>query len=267
MVARCRRALGQRRVGHAGTLDPDATGLLLVGAGRVTRLLRFLSGLPKGYEGELELGTATTTLDASGQVTGTWDMSGLSPEQVAGAARRLTGPIMQVPPMVSAVHVEGRRLHELAREGRTVERAPRPVRVDRFTVSPLGGAAYAFDVVCSSGTYVRSLVDDLGRDLGGGAHLRRLRRVSVGPFRVADAVPLDAVGPGALRPPAEALAFLERLVVGGDQLRAVTHGRRLSRAALSQDPAGPGGGSQEAAGPTGAGPWAVVDPGGELVAV
>lgn len=272
MVARCRKALGQKRVGHGGTLDPDATGLLLVGVGRVTRLLRFLSELPKGYEGELELGSATTTLDASGEVTGTWDMSAVSPEEVEAAAARLTGPIMQVPPMVSAVHVDGRRLHELAREGRTVERKARPVRVERFTVSPLGGPGYAFDVVCSSGTYVRSLVDDLGRNLGGGAHLRRLRRVSVGPFRVTDAVPLDAVGPGSLRPPVEALAFLDRLVLQGDALRAVSHGRKLSRAALSAgggdpDGGGPGEGAPGVAAPVGAGPWAVVDPAGELVAV
>ena len=257
VVARCRRQLGEKRVGHGGTLDPDATGLLLVGVGRVTRLLRFLSALPKGYEGELVLGTATTTLDASGPVTGAWDMSAVGPEELEAAARRLTGDLMQVPPMVSAVQVGGRRLHELAREGRTVERAPRPVTVDRFEVVPVAGAVHRFEVVCSSGTYVRSLVDDLGRALGGGAHVGRLRRVSIGPFSVSEALPLDDVTPDAVRPPAGALTFLDRVVLGPEALAAVRHGRKLSRQAL-----GPPG-----LRPSGPGPWALVDGAGGLVAV
>ena len=130
VVARCRRIFGQRRVGHAGTLDPDATGVLLVGLGRATRLLRFLTALPKTYEAEVVLGTATSTLDASGEVTGTWDMDGGHAWPRCGRRpRRLTGPIEQVPPMVSAVKVGGRRLHALAREGIEVERAARPVTV------------------------------------------------------------------------------------------------------------------------------------------
>jgi tRNA pseudouridine55 synthase len=263
VVARCRRRLGERRVGHGGTLDPDATGLLLIGVGRVTRLLRFLSDLPKAYDGELILGTATTTLDSSGEVTGTWDMSGVGPDEVAAAARRLTGAIRQVPPMVSAVHVGGRRLHQLAREGRTVERPAREVVVERFDVAPAGPgdpsrrATYRFEVVCSSGTYVRSLVDDLGRALGGGAHLGRLRRVATGPFDVGDAVPLDDVGPDAVRPAAGAVSFLAHLVVDGACLVDVRHGRKLARAAVGST-AGP---------PEGAGPWAVVDPAGNLLAV
>lgn len=257
VVARCRRLLGQRRVGHGGTLDPDATGLLLVGVGRATRLLRFLTALPKVYEGELVLGTATTTLDASGAVTGTWDMGAVTPGDVAAAAERLTGPQLQVPPMVSAVQVGGRRLHELAREGRTVDRPARPVHIERFSVTPAGGSAYGFEVACSSGTYVRSLVDDLGRALGGGAHLSRLRRTAVGPFPVSDSVPLDAVGPDALRPAAGAVSFLEQVVVAGADLDGVGHGRKLARAGLGT----PGGA------PAGTGPWAVVDPQGNLVAV
>ena len=122
VVARCRRIFGQRRVGHAGTLDPDATGVLLVGLGRATRLLRFLTALPKTYEAEVVLGTATSTLDASGEVTGTWDMDAVTLAEVREAAAPLTGPIDQVPPMVSALKVGGRRLHALAREGVEVER-------------------------------------------------------------------------------------------------------------------------------------------------
>ena len=257
VVARCRRLLGERRVGHAGTLDPDATGLLLIGVGRATRLLRFLSALAKGYEGELVLGTATTTLDAAGEVTGTWDMSAVAPEEVAKAAAGLTGPQLQVPPMVSAVQVGGRRLHELARQGRTVERAARPVVVDRFEVTRAERPVYRFAVECSSGTYVRALVDDLGRRLGGGAHLGRLRRTSTGPFHVSDAVALDAVAPGAVRPSAGAVAFLDQLVVDGAGEADVRHGRKLAREAL-----GPPG-----AVPVGAGPWAVLDRSGNLLAV
>jgi tRNA pseudouridine55 synthase len=257
VVARCRKLIGERRVGHGGTLDPDATGLLLIGVGRATRLLRFLTALPKAYEGELVLGTATSTLDASGEVTGTWDMRRVGPAEVAAAAGRLTGPQQQVPPMVSAVQVGGRRLHQLAREGRTVDRPARSVVVDRFSVGPADGLVYRFEVACSSGTYVRSLVDDLGRALGGGAHLLRLRRVATGPFLVSDAVPLDDVAPDAVRPAAGAVSFLEQVVVDGAELADVGHGRRLARAAVG-DPGGR---------PVGTGPWAVVDREGNLVAV
>ena len=129
VVARCRRIFGQKRVGHAGTLDPDATGILLVGLGRATRLMRFLTALPKTYEAEVVLGTATSTLDSSGEVTGTWDMEDVSLASVREAALTLTGDIMQIPPMVSALKVDGKRLHALAREGIEVERAARPVSV------------------------------------------------------------------------------------------------------------------------------------------
>ncbi len=137
-VARCRRIFSQRRVGHAGTLDPDATGVLLVGLGRFTRMLRFLTGLPKSYEGEVVLGRATSTLDASGEVTGTWDMSGVTLTDVRKAALSLTGVVDQVPPMVSARKVGGRRLHELARAGIEVERAARPVTVDALRRAAVG---------------------------------------------------------------------------------------------------------------------------------
>src|SRR5207249_12003566 len=117
VVARCRKIFGQKRVGHSGTLDPDATGVLLVGLGRVTRLLRYLTDLPKSYEGEVVLGAATSTLDSSGEVVAEWDMSSVALEEVRAAAAGFVGSIMQVPPMVSAVKVGGRRLHALARAG------------------------------------------------------------------------------------------------------------------------------------------------------
>jgi tRNA pseudouridine55 synthase len=252
-VARCRKLLGTRKVGHAGTLDPDATGVLLVGAGSVTRLLRFLGSLPKAYVGEVVLGTATSTLDAAGEVTGTWDMSGVGASAVAASARDLTGEILQVPPMVSAVSVGGHRLHELARAGIEVERAARPVTVHRLdsvpTPDPL---VYRLEVECSSGTYVRVLAADLGAALGGGAHLRGLRRVAVGPFTEARAVPLDDVTPDRLLPPLAAVEHLDRVTVDAGAAAMVAHGRVLAADAL---------------GVQGDGPWAVTDAGGRLLAV
>jgi len=258
VVSRCRRIFGQRRVGHGGTLDPDATGVLLVGLGAATRLLRFLSDLPKRYRGEVVLGTATSTLDAAGTVVGTWDMSGVGLDDVRTAAARLTGDILQVPPMVSAVKVGGRRLHELAREGVEVQRAARPVTVHRFDVEPSAAeGVFVVGVECSSGTYVRTLAADLGTLLGGGAHLRNLRRVAVGPFGLDEARPLDSVGPGHVLSPAEAMRGRGRVMVDDPELvAAVGHGKVLARSALG---VGPGGGGE--------GPWAVVDRAGRLLAV
>ena len=214
VVAKARGLLGTRKVGHSGTLDPDATGVLVLGVGRATRLLQFLSGLDKRYAGEVVLGVATTTLDASGEVVGTWDMSGVGLDDVRRAAAGLTGEIDQVPPMVSAKKVEGRRLHELARAGVEVERPPVRVRVDRFEVGePVEPGVYPIEVTCSAGTYVRSLAADLGAALGGGAHLRALRRLAVGPFTIEEAVPLEQLAPERLLPPVEALRGRPRATV------------------------------------------------------
>ena len=253
MVARCRRIFSQRKVGHAGTLDPDATGVLLVGLGQATRLLQFLSGLPKRYTGEVALGTSTSTLDAAGEVTGTWDMRAVTLEDARVAAVQLTGKIAQVPPMVSAVKIGGRRLHELARAGVEVERPPRLVNVKRFDVSLAGvgeaGPVLAIDVECSSGTYVRSLAADLGSALGGGAHLRGLRRLSVGDFTLQDAVQLDGLealpGPWrAVLAPAEALRGMSRAVVEPTVAAKVRYGQVLGLQVLEQAGAtGPGLGS------------------------
>ncbi|HEX3620840.1 MAG TPA: tRNA pseudouridine(55) synthase TruB [Acidimicrobiales bacterium] len=265
VVSRCRKVFGLRKVGHAGTLDPDATGVLLVGLGTVTRLLRFLSGQPKSYQAEVVLGVATTTLDASGDVTGRWDMSAVTLAEARHAAATLTGAIAQIPPMVSALHVDGRRLHELARAGIEVERAPRPVTVTRFQLSgpwpqaqagPAAegdpGPVFAAEVDCSTGTYVRSLAADLGAALGGGAQLRNLRRTAVGPFTLDEAVPLDALSFDALRPPRDALPGMAAVAVVADVAVAVGHGKVL-------DP--------DALGVAGEGPWAVVDEVGRLLAV
>ena len=202
VVAKCRGIFGQRRIGHSGTLDPDATGVLLVGLGRVTRLLRFLTDLPKTYEGEVAFGVETSTLDAAGEVTARHDMT-VSAADVVGAAAQFVGRIKQVPPMVSAVKVGGKRLHELARQGIEVERAPREVEVYRLDVAPTDDPlVYRIEVECSSGTYIRTLAADLGAALGGGAHLRALRRTAIGSFTVDEANWLESL---SVLSPAEAL--------------------------------------------------------------
>jgi tRNA pseudouridine55 synthase len=262
-VARCRRVFQQRRVGHAGTLDPDATGVLVVGLGRATRLLQFLVGLPKSYTAEVVLGVATTTLDAGGEVTGRWDMGQVTLAQAKAAAATLTGTLAQVPPMVSAIHVGGRRLHELARAGVEVEREARTVVVARFDVDRatgpssgpggLGGAGVlSIEVDCSSGTYVRSLAADLGTALGGGAHLRKLRRTAVGPWTLADATPLEDVSVERVLPPAAALPGRGSLTAPFGLVTAIGHGKVLDRADLDAH---------------GDGPWAVLGPDGDLLAV
>ncbi len=250
VVARCRKLFAQKRVGHAGTLDPDATGVLVVGLGRVTRLLQFMSGLTKSYVAEVVLGIATSTLDAAGEVTGRWDQSGVTLDQVRDAAAGLTGTIWQIPPMVSAVKVGGKRLHQLARAGVEVEREPRQVTVTRFSVDPAGpsvidgdGPVFAVTIDCSSGTYVRVLAADLGAALGGGAHVRSLRRTAVGPWAVGAATPLDTLGPAHVLPPAEALPWLERVAVGPDLAVEIGHGRVFDRSRLGAGAAGPGPGT------------------------
>ena len=253
VVARCRRIFGQKRVGHAGTLDPDATGVLLVGLGRTTRLMRFLTALPKTYEAEVVLGTATSTLDASGEVTGTWDMADVSLSAVREAAAALTGDIDQVPPMVSAVKVGGRRLHALAREGIEVERAARPVTVYRYDVMPgMTPGVFRIEVECSSGTYVRVLAADLGEALGGGAHLRNLRRTRIGSFTTEDARLVDELTPAVVLTPAQAMRDLDQVVVPIDAQKLVARGLPLDRVPL---------------GVSGDGPWGLVDDAHHLLAV
>ena len=250
VVGRCRRIFGQKKVGHGGTLDPDATGVLVVGLGRATRLLRFLAPLPKSYVAEVVLGSATSTLDDSGEVLATYDMSGVGLDNVRAAATAFVGDIQQIPPMVSAVSVGGRRLHELARAGIEVERAARPVTVHRFEVHLASEpGVFRIEVDCSSGTYVRSLAADLGAALGGGAHLRRLRRTAVGAFTADRAVPLDDLGPDHVLPPAAAVGHLPAVVADATMAEAVSYGKVL-------DVDWPGDG-----------PWAVLDGAGALLAV
>ena len=232
VVARVRRALGTRKVGHAGTLDPMATGLLLLGVGSSTRLLTYLVGLGKRYATTIRLGVSTATDDADGEVTASRDAGGVPRSRIDEEVAALTGELAQVPSAYSAVKVQGRRAYDRARAGEEVELAPRAVTVTRFELLAERRAASVVDldavIECSSGTYVRALARDLGAALGVGGHLTALRREAIGPFEVRDAVALDAVTSAALVAPA---AIARRLlpVVELDEARAadLRHGRRV----------------------------------------
>ena len=204
VVAKVRGLIGGK-VGHAGTLDPMATGLLILGLGKYTRLLRYVQGLPKQYRATAQFGVATDSLDADGAVIDRSPLPVTMP-QLETAAERFRGPILQIPPMVSARRIEGRRLYELARAGEVVEREARPVEIYELNIIDLAPSDYpevTFDVVCSTGTYVRTLGDDLARAVGGRAHLTALRRIRNGQIDVGEAVGIatveEAVKAGTIR--------------------------------------------------------------------
>ena len=250
VVAKARKIFGTRKVGHSGTLDPDATGVLVLGVGRATRLLQFLTGLPKSYKGEIVFGEETSTLDSSGEVTHIHDMSGLTLSDVRKATKCFLGEIEQIPPMVSAVRIKGKRLYEIAREGNEIERPARSVRVDRFEVYPTEDSkVYEVFVDCSSGTYIRSLAADLGLVLGGGAHLRNLRRTQVGSFGEDEALPLEEI---VLQKPIEGMRDFEVVRVDEDTRKEVSYGRVFDRKRLELEKQGP---------------WVLVDYSGQLLAV
>lgn len=240
VVARARRIFGIRRIGHAGTLDPMATGLLVLGIGRATRLLRFITEQAKEYEATACFGVATDTLDADGEVSERRPMN-IDRDRVEAAMAGFVGDLMQAPPMVSAVRIGGKRLHELARRGQVVERPPRPVRVDGLTLERFDPGAYPsvrFRVVGGGGLYVRVLADDIARALGGRAHLTALRRVRNGRLRVEGARSveelsrLDALGrlDAAILPAGEGLAHLPSVEAAGHEIEMVHNGRRLPTA-------------------------------------
>jgi len=234
VVARARRALGTRKIGHAGTLDPMATGLLILGAGPATRLLTYIVGLDKTYEATIRLGVSTDSDDADGAVTARADAAALAavtPADVSAGIGRLTGEISQVPSTVSAIKVGGKRAYDLARAGEEVVLKSRVVTVSRFALERVRtvDAGLDLDVVvdCSSGTYIRALARDLGADLGVGGHLTALRRTRIGPFEVSDAV-TEIASDAPLRAPAEvAAAVLGALPVTLDEARDLRHGKRL----------------------------------------
>jgi tRNA pseudouridine55 synthase len=194
IVERVRAASGVQKVGHAGTLDPMATGLLIVLVARpATRLQEAFMHLSKAYEGTMRLGERTPSHDAETEVTERADVSGLTRADLEAARERFTGELEQVPPMYSAVKVDGERLYKKARRGETVERPPRQVQVDAFELLDWSPPELRFRVSCSKGTYVRSLARDLGEALGVGAHLSALRRTQIGPYAAASAWSLPAL--------------------------------------------------------------------------
>lgn len=258
VVAKCRGVFRQKRAGHSGTLDPDATGVLLIGFGHVTKVLSLLTVLPKTYTGEVVLGTQTSTLDSSGEVLCTYDMTAVTIDDVRRTAAAFVGDILQIPPMVSAVQVGGVRLHELARRGIEIERAPRPVTVYRYDVlSEVEAGVFSVVVECSSGTYVRTLAADVGAGLGGGAHLRNLRRTAIGSFTVEQGTLVDeALGEATLLSPTEALRDYPVAVVDDATAVFVRNGRVLPLDAFAMP-----------ADSFGDRPWAVLDRSGALLAV
>lgn len=234
VVAAVRRATGIKKVGHAGTLDPMATGVVVVALGRATRLIRFVQDTPKEYVATARFGEQTDTLDADGAILGREPMD-VDHADVARAAERFVGEILQVPPMVSALKVGGKRLYQLAREGVEVEREPRPVTIHELEIIDVGPPPYPeveMRVVCGKGTYVRTLADDIARALGGVAHLTALRRTSVGALTLDQAVPLDEVDrrwEAAVVPAAVALRHLPSVLVDDETVASVSHGARLAQ--------------------------------------
>lgn len=236
VVARTRRAFGTRRVGHAGTLDPMATGLLVVGIEGATRLLTYIVGVDKTYTATIRLGVGSTTDDAEGELLDPADtaaVAAIDEQRIAAGVAELTGTIQQVPSSVSAIKVDGRRAYDRVRAGEQVELAPREVTVSRFDVLAQRRAEAVLDldvsVDCSSGTYIRALARDLGEALGVGGHLTALRRTRVGGFDLADAVHLDALAGAPLLTPAQAAArTMPTLDVTADEARDLRHGKRLT---------------------------------------
>lgn len=253
VVAKARGVFGTRKIGHSGTLDPGATGVLVLGVGKGTRLLRFITELEKTYVAEAILGVETDSLDADGEVTATHDMGSVTIDDVAEAATSFVGEIEQIPPMVSAVKVDGKRLHQLAREGKTVERKPRSVVVYDLTVDPEfvdtvdGHPVFRFATRCGSGTYIRTIGADIGAALGGGASLRSLRRTAIGSHTDAQAAPLEKAQIISL---AEGLADYPFVTLDDATVTRVRNGQRLPESELPGD-----------------GPWVLVDQAGSVVAV
>lgn len=231
VVSAARKILGVRRVGHTGTLDPFASGLLLLCVGWVTRLAEYLSALPKTYRGVIRLGVSTDTDDRTGSVIDSsrvW--RGLDRQRVQTALEEQVGVIEQVPPAYSAKKVAGRRAYAVAREGRAPRLAARKVAIHRATVSDFAPPDVSIELECSSGTYVRAVARDLGTRLGVGAHLAVLRRLRVGPFGVEDAVDLGAASRREevierLLPPEAAVGHLERVELDRASVGDLVHGR------------------------------------------
>jgi len=258
VVARIRRMAGTRRVGHGGTLDPMATGVLVVAVGRATRLLTYVSGADKSYRATIRLGEATVTDDAEGTVTGGAPADHLSDVDIRTGLASFVGDIEQVPSAVSAVKIDGQRAYRRVRAGEEVELAPRRVHVSVLHATgirsePAGRVAVDIEVTCSSGTYVRAIARDLGSLLGVGGHLTALRRTAVGGFTLVEALPLDELesrAPDVVTLPLSLAAdrILVRRDVSAAEAGRLGHGGPLSAAGIP-------------------GPYAVFGPDGEVVGI
>lgn len=244
-VAVVRRRLGVRRVGHTGTLDPGAAGVLPIAVGKATRLVQWMQNADKAYRAEMTLGIETDTLDAAGKTTNMCTDFSISPARFVDEMQMFLGHIMQTPPMVSSVRVGGERLYKAARRGEVVERQPRAVRIDDIRICKVWpddalelefGTRILLEIACSKGTYIRSLCADLGRRLGCGAHLSFLVRTRSGPFRLEESVTLEeldrAVEEGRLRDvmlPLEAgVPHMERIDLSARQALRVQHGQAIA---------------------------------------
>ncbi len=236
VVGRVRRLAGQKRVGHGGTLDPAATGVLPVALGDATRLLEFLVEGRKRYRALIKLGVVTTTDDAEGAVVAEQPVPEIAEADLLATLATFVGAIQQIPPMYSAIQVGGRRLYDLAREGTTIELAPRTVEIDQLTLLGWESPLLSLDVTCGKGTYIRAIARDLGAALGCGAHLQALRRTAVGPLTSETGVSLDALAADPallverLLPPESAVAHLPRVDLDLDAARLVRNGMPLALA-------------------------------------
>jgi len=235
VVARVRQILHEKKVGHAGTLDPMATGLLVLAVGPSTRLLRFAQSETKRYSGAVKFGVATDSLDADGVVVDRQPVPALTRELLDAATSAMLGSQRQTPPMVSAIKIDGQRLHELARRGVEVERSPREISVASFTLAPTDDdTVWRFDVVCSVGTYVRVLLGDLAVALGTVGHLVELRRLASGSHTVENAVTLDELadrvvaGSEVLAPPTTFVTALEHVTLSDERTSAMRMGQRVA---------------------------------------
>jgi tRNA pseudouridine55 synthase len=257
MVGNVKKATGTKKVGHAGTLDPMATGVLVLAIGKVTRLIKYIQDQPKEYVATALFGVATDTLDADGAILSREPMD-VDADDIAEIIPRFVGTISQIPPMVSALKKDGKRLYELAREGQVIEREARQVKVYELEILSVGPPPYPeveFRVVCGKGTYVRSLADDMAAVLGGQAHLTALRRTRIGSFGIGDSMTIDDLHhwPSYLMTASRAMTALPTVIVDDETAKGVRNGMRFVGGPITQGPAGV--------------PYAVLGEDGELLAV
>ena len=227
-----KKTFGLPKIGHAGTLDPMATGLLLICIGEATKFSRFLIEADKAYVAELVLGESTDTYDAEGKITEKKSIRGITNDSVERALSELRGTILQKPPMFSAKKIKGRRLYKLARQGKEIEREELPVKIYKNKLLDLEGSRMSLEIECSKGTYIRSVAHDLGKSLGCGAHLRRLRRTKVGKFSERDMVSPDDLSHSEswdsfLIPIGNALSQLPSLVLKADDCVKLLNGQQV----------------------------------------